>query len=195
MLRTSSQTPLRIASGVVLLLSFVSLANVANSSVAAASTAIPICSSSQLKMTADQGRGAYSAAGNQGVAFIFLNISKNACGLKGYPKFRFEPSLYKGRSIKITHGGGGIFATVSPRLVVIEPDATASFGIDYGDAYNQSPTYAGTSCMTQTAAAWLPVQPHPYSVPFTAALKINFCFAGFKFRVTSLQQGRVPKKL
>jgi len=192
--RTFSRTTFRVASAVVLLMGFWSLTSIASSNTATASTAIPTCFMSQLKMTAVQGGGAYSAAGNHGVAFIFLNIGNNDCSLKGYPKFRLEPSSFRGRSIQITHGGGGIFASASPRRVVLEPNAAASFGIDYGDAYNQSPIYNGASCMTQTASAWVGVQARPYPIPFTAALRINFCFADFKFSVTPLQRGRIPKR-
>ncbi|MCU1362836.1 MAG: hypothetical protein JWM55_664 [Acidimicrobiaceae bacterium] len=138
--------------------------SLSDSTVASASTAVPTCSASQLTMSTDDGRGAYSAAGNQGVAFIFRNISTMDCSLKGYPKFRFSPSSYRGKSTEITQNGWGeIFAKLSPRLVVIKPSATASFGINYGDAYNQSPGYNVASCMTNSATARLPVQPDPYS--------------------------------
>jgi hypothetical protein len=146
-------------------------------------------------MSTDNGHGAYSAAGNQGVAFIFRNIGKTSCSLKGYPEFHFSPSSYKGKQTKITHNEGSeIFATVPPRLVVVKPGATASFGLGYGDAYNQSPTYNGASCMTKSATVRLPMRPHFYAIAFTAALSINFCFAGFHFGVTSLQRGQVPKQ-
>lgn len=184
----------RAAIGLLPLFSSTGILTLTESSAALASTAIPTCSSSQLTIAADSGAGAYSAAGNQGVAFLIVNISKRACTLQGYPKFRFSPSSYKGTSTQVSDNGGGqIFVTVAPRLVVIKPGATASFGLNYGDAYNQSDPNAGP-CMTQSATAWLPVRPHPYSVPFTTAVNINFCFAGFHFGVTSIQRGPVPKQ-
>ena len=182
----------RAAVVTVTLLCAPTVAIVANSSVAVASPSIPKCFMSQLKMTADEGGGAYSAAGNQGVAFIFLNMGNTACTLKGYPKFLLEPSSFRRRTIKITRGGGGIFADTSPQLVVLQPNADASFGIDYGDAYNQSSTYSHASCMTQIARAWVGVQARPYPIPLTAALRINFCFANFRFSVTPLERGRTP---
>lgn len=160
----------------------------------ATTAVVPRCSVSQLTMSTFNGRGAYSAAGNQAEAFIFHNISRRACSLKGYPKFRFVPDTFKTRSTKITHNGGQIFVAVPPRLVVIKPSGSASFGLSYGDAYNQSPIYNDVSCMTKTAWVWLPVQPHPYSIAFIAQLKINFCFAGFEFGITSIQSGQVPKR-
>jgi hypothetical protein len=145
-------------------------------------------------MSIFDGRGGYSAAGNQAEAFIFRNTSKTVCSLQGYPKFRFTPDSFKGRSTKITHNGGQIFVAVPPRLVVIKPSDSASFGLSYGDAYNQSPIYNGASCTTRTASVRLPVQPRPYSIAFTSELKINFCFAGFQFGITSIQSGSVPKR-
>jgi Protein of unknown function (DUF4232) len=141
-------------------------------------------------MSTSNGRGAYSAAGNQGEVFIFRNISKRACSLQGYPQFRFVPDTFKGRSTKITHTVT-MFVEVPPRLVVIKPSGLASFGLNYGDAYNQSPIYNGVSCMTRTAWVWLPAQ---LSIAFIAQLKINFCFADFQFGVTSIQSGQAPKR-
>lgn len=81
---------------------------------------------------------------------------------------------------------------MSPRLIVLKPHAAATFGIDYGDAYNQSPVYNHATCMTQTVSAWPESTGPTYPVGFVAPLKINFCFAGFKFSVTPLERGRVP---
>jgi hypothetical protein len=66
------------------------------------------------------------------------------------------------------NGGGGVFVTVPPRKVVIEPGATASFGLNYVDAANQGDP-SGGPCLTQSVSARLPVRPHPYSVPHTVA--------------------------
>lgn len=186
---------LRVAMGAVTLLGTMTVVAISSPTVARASNAIPICSSSQLTMSTNGGDGEYSAAGNEGVAFIFRNIGKRSCSLKGYPRFHFEPSSYRGKTTKITHNGGSeIFATVPPRLVVVKPGATASFGLGYGDAFNQSRMYDGASCMTRRAEVRLPVHPHPYAVPFTEVLSINFCFAAFHFGVTSIQGGRFPKQ-
>jgi hypothetical protein len=184
----------KVAFGVLPLLGSVGVLTFTGSTTALASTAISTCSSNQLTVTADPGTGAYSAAGNEGVAFLIVNMSHWACTLKGYPKLRLYPSTYKGEPTTVGENHGSqIFATVRPRLVVIEPGATASFGLGYGDAYNQGDPNAGP-CMTQSATTWLPVRPHPYSVPFRTAVDINFCFAGFHFGVTSIQRGPLPKQ-
>lgn len=165
--------PLRLSLVGMWLLTAICAITCIHSSNALATTAVPTCSASQLRMSIFDGGGAYSAAGNQAEAFIFRNISQSVCTLRGYPKLRFTPDSFKGESTKILHAGGQIFVAVPPRLVVIKPSGSAaSFGLSFGDAYNQSPVYNGASCMTRTANVWLPVQPHPYSVAFTSGLKM-----------------------
>jgi Domain of unknown function (DUF4232) len=183
----------RIALGVLPLVGSAGAFAVSKSTVAQAATANPTCSTSQLTVAADSGSGAYSAAGNQGIAFIIINLSHRACSLKGYPRLQLYPSSYKGNSIKVIHGGGGIFVAVAPRSVVIEPGATASFGINWGDAYNQGDPNAGP-CETQGAAVSLPEGTHTYSGAFHVAVRINFCYANFGFSMTSIQHGPVPKQ-
>lgn len=76
MSRVSNQIVLRLVSIVVLSMTLGSLASVASSTMAVASPTIPTCHSSQLIMTVDQGAGAYSAAGNQGVpSFISILVT------------------------------------------------------------------------------------------------------------------------
>jgi len=183
----------RVLIGVLPLLGSAGIITLSESTAALASTAISTCSSSQLTV-AQYSSGAFSAAGNQGVAFLIVNISKRACSLEGYPKLQLHPSTYKGKSTKVTDNGWGqIFVTVLPRLVVVEPGATASFGLNYTDATNQADPNAGP-CMTQSATTWLPVRPHPYSVPFNTVVNINFCWANFHLGVTSIQHGPIPKQ-
>ena len=183
----------RVAAAASLFVSLVVLRFV-DSSVAQAWPAPAVCRASQLTMTIDTGHGAYAAAGNHGVAFVFRNGGAGACTLQGYPRFRFNPASYKGQKTTITHNCcSEIFATVAPRRVIIDPGKTTSFGLEYGDAYNQGDPSAGP-CLTDRANVWLPVQPRPHSVAFSAPLSINFCFANFHFGVTSLQRGSVPKQ-
>jgi hypothetical protein len=155
--------------------------------------ATPICSTNQITVAVQAASGVYAAAGNEGVAFAVINVSHAACSLEGYPKLHFYPSTYKAKSIKVTDNGGGqIFAAVSPRRVVIKPGATASYGINYLDAYNQGDPISGP-CMTQSVTVRLPVRPHPYSLSFTLPLNLNFCFTNFHFGVSSIQPGPLPK--
>lgn len=187
------QILLRISFGALWLIASVGAVTLFPSTDALATTAVPRCSASQLTMSIFDAGAVYNTAGNHGAAFIFRNISKRACSLQGYPTIRFTPDSFKGRSTKFTHSVT-MFVAVPPRLVVIKQSDSASFGLNFGDAYNQSPIYDGTSCMTRTASVRLPVRPHPYSIAFTAELKVNFCFADFQFGITSIQSGQVPKR-
>ncbi len=159
---------------------------------ASASTGIPTCSFSQLEVAVVSSSGAYAAAGNEGIPFLMVNRSHSACRLKGYPKVRVSPASYQGVAVKVVNGGGMIFVAVKPRSVIIKPGATASFGIDYGDAYDQQAPNAGP-CMTQHFYFSLPLRTHPFTQFFDTSVNINFCYAGFHFSVTSIQRGPVPR--
>ncbi len=151
------------------------------------------CAGGQITVAVEAESGAYAAAGNQGVAYLIVNVSHRACTLRGYPKVSFYPSSYRGTPIRVTRNGGSqIFATVPPRVVVIEPGATASFGLGYGDAANQGDPNGGP-CLTRGVSVWLPVHPDPYTMGYATTLNVNFCFAGFHFGVTSIQGGPLPK--
>lgn len=183
----------RVAIGMALVAGVAGPLTIAESVEASAAPATPTCSTNQITVAVEADSGAYSAAGNHAVPFAIINVGHAACSLEGYPKLQFYPSYYKGKSVKVTDNGGGqILATVPPRRIVIEPGATASFGINYGDAYNQGDPN-GAPCMTQSVTASLPVQPHPYSVPFIVPLILNFCFTDFHFGVTSIQHGPIPR--
>jgi Protein of unknown function (DUF4232) len=165
-----------------------------SASVASPATSTPTCTASQIRVALESASGAYSAAGNQGFAFSLINVSHAACAIEGYPKIEFYPSSYKGKATHVTDNGAGeIFSTVPPRRIIIDPAATASYGLNYGDAYNQGNDPNGGACLTDNVTARLPVKPHPYSVGYTVPLSVNFCFAGFHFGVTSIQPGPLPK--
>jgi hypothetical protein len=159
----------------------------------ATSAPIATCSSSQLTVAVASDSGAYAAAGNHGFPFIIINTSKSVCSLRGYPRISFSPATYKGQSVKTVGRGGMIFVAVAPRVVVLRPGYTASFGVDYGDAYDQQDPSAG-ACLTRGVTVLLPTRAHPYSQPFNMALNFNFCFAGFQVEVTSIQGGPSPKQ-
>jgi len=92
--------------------------------------------------------GAYFAVGNVGTPFVIINISKSSCTLEGYPKLTTYPDTYKHNKVRLFSGGGMIFVAVQPKAVTIAPGSTASFGVDYADAYNQQDPNAGP-CMTK----------------------------------------------
>lgn len=158
---------------------------------ALASNTIPTCSFRQIEVAAAWGPGA--AAGNIGVPFFIVNVSRSACTLAGYPKLLFMPNRYKGHSIKVVHNVGMIYGRVAPRLVTIKPDEVASFGLNFGDASNQGDPN-GAPCMVQNVYVTLPVRANAYNQNFDTAVNFNFCFADFLVGVTAIQSGPLPKE-
>jgi hypothetical protein len=183
----------RTLAALVLSASLTAMAFSFASSPASANVEPHVCTSGQLAVAVASSSGGYSAAGNQGIPFIIVNISKERCVIEGYPRLSAYPSSYKHHAVKFTDGGAMIFVAVRPRRVVVAPGSTASFGVDYGDAYDQGDPNAGP-CMLKQMTVHLPVQPHPYSVPFTTNVDVNFCYAGFHFVVTAIQAGPIAKQ-
>jgi hypothetical protein len=158
---------------------------------ALATTVIPICTWSQLEVAVAWGPGA--AAGNIGIPFIIANISKATCSLSGYPKLMFSPDRYKNHTVKVAHNVGMIFGNVKPRLVTIRPNEDASFGLNFGDAGNQSDPYGGP-CIVHNIYVTLPVRTNTYNQNFETTVNFNFCFTNFLVGVTSIQPGPLPKE-
>ncbi len=127
-----------------------------------------------------------------GIPFVIINISKTACSLKGYPRLTTDPGAYKPNKVKVSDGGGMLFVPVRPKLVTIAAGATASFGLDYGDAYDQQDPNSGP-CMTKQVNVFLPTRSRPFAQRYATAVNVNFCYAGFKFEVTSIESGPIAK--
>ncbi len=167
----------------------------ATSTPSLASTSVRSCSAKQVTVALESPAAIYAFAANEGFAFLVVNVSHTACSIKGYPKLQFLPASYEGKAdVVATTGVGQVFVRVPPRNVVIEPGATASFGLNYVDAANQEDP-GGGPCLTRSVSVRLPVSPHHYSAPRTVAITLNFCFAGFRFGVTSIQHGPLPETI
>lgn len=158
---------------------------------ASQSKSVPSCLNTQLEVAVAW--AAPPAAGNNGIPFIIANDSKVACSIVGYPRLSFVPDSYKGRSITVIKGGGMIFRRAKPRLVIVEPDGTASFGLDYGDAANQQDP-AGAPCLVQNVYVTLPVRYGSFPQNYETTAIFNFCFTNFRVSVTSIQPGPLPKQ-
>jgi hypothetical protein len=158
---------------------------------ATASSVPPTCRNNQLEVAVGFGPG--PAAGNAGIPFIIVNVSGSDCTLKGYPKLAFVPASYKKTSIKVTRGGGMIYGPVKPRLVVIKPGATASFGLDFVNAANQQDPLAGL-CMVQNMYVTLPARTATLPKTHETTVNFNFCHSNFRVDVTSIQAGPLPKE-
>ena len=86
-----------------------------------------------------------------------------------------------------------VFPKVNPRLITIKPGGFASFGLDYGDAANQSdPNRA--PCLLQNIDVTLPVRPGTFNVNFETTTNFNFCFTNFVVGLTSIQSGPWPRE-
>jgi hypothetical protein len=176
----------------VMMLSVLAISVSPDTSVASTSNEVSICSASQLAVAVESSSGAYFAAGNVGIPFVIINISRSTCALEGYPKLTTYPAAYKANNVKVVDGGGMIFVPVRPKVVTIAPGATASFGLNYGDAYDQQDPNAGP-CMTKQMKVFLPTRSHPFAQPYATNVNINFCYAGFRFEITSIQHGPIAK--
>ena len=158
----------------------------------ATASSVPLtCRNNQLEVAVGFGPGA--ALGNVGIPFIIVNISGSDCTLKGYPKLAFVPASYKKTSIKVTSGGGMIYGPVKPRLVVIKPGATASFGLDFVNGAGQQDPLAGP-CMVQNVYVKLPARTATLPKTHETTVNFNFCHSNFRVDVTSFQAGPLPKE-
>jgi len=163
-----------------------------STSVAIASPATRTCAYGQLDVVTASPSGAYVAAGNIGIPFYIVNISRSACSLYGYPRISFSPQTFHGKTLKVGHGDGMIFVAVKPHVVVLEPGYTASFAIDFTDAVNQQDP-SGSACMTKTATVLLPVAKNQFESSYRPNVSFNFCFTGFGVALTPIQGGPIPK--
>lgn len=159
---------------------------------ALASTVVRACSYNQLDVVTASPSGAFVAAGNNGIPFYVVNISRSPCSLFGYPHISFSPQSFRGRTLHVSHGGGMIFVAVRPQIVVLKPGYTASFAIDFVDALNQQDPN-GATCMTRTAVVQLPVLRTPFSSSYRPDVSFNFCFAGFRVNLTPIEAGPIPR--
>jgi len=182
----------RVVAGAMLMSCLALLTSSTESTIALASTAIPTCFHNQLEVAVAWDEP--PAAGSNGFPFIIANISKSTCTIEGFPRLSIDPDRYKNRTVKIIQGGGGIFMSVRPRLVVIRPGADASFGLDFGDTSNQQdPT--GAACTTQNIFVTLPVRVNQFPQDYETTVNFNFCAADFEVAVTPFESGPLPNEV
>jgi len=161
------------------------------SSPAIAANKVPVCFHNQVVVAVAWDLP--PAAGSNGIPFIIANTSNSACSLEGYPKLIFINGKYKKHSVTVSDGGGGLFAAVRPRTVVIKPGGTASFGLGFGDAANQQDPNT-VACTTQSIYVSLPVRDRQFSGNYETTVDINFCYSNFEFNVTPFERGPLPKQ-
>jgi hypothetical protein len=143
-----------------------------------------------LEVAAGWGPGGF--AGNVGIPFVIINTGKTSCTLEGHPRLQLLTVHVNKTPIKVTTDvDDGVYGTVKPRLVILRPDSAASFGIDYGDAANQSDTN-GPSCTLQEINVTLPTRPSN-GQGYEISANFNICFSAFRVAVTSIEAGALPR--
>jgi len=134
-----------------------------------------------------------AAAGNEGVPIVLTNVGGLACSLNGYPKLTLRTTGKPLQSISIAHSPGSqVWRREQPRLLELSPGATASFGVGFGDAYNQNlgTTVAnGPHCIITSAVIGLPTGG---SKVLHLTNQMNACFANYHLGVTPIEKGPIP---
>jgi len=148
------------------------------------------CSIAGLSFSVGQWR---SGAGNEGVPIVLTNVGGLACSLNGYPKLTLRTTGTPLQPISIAHSpGSGMWRREQPHPLELSPGATASFGVGFGDAYNQNlgTTVAnGPQCIITSAVIGLP---SGGSKVLRLTNQMNACFANYHFGVTPIEKGAIP---
>lgn len=157
---------------------------------ASGSGTVPLCSYGQLEVAVGQGPGGF--AGNLGIPIIIVNASGSACSLNGYPGVHLYTGAVQQHRITVGHAvAGGVYAPRTPKVVVIDPDSVASFGVNYEDALNQSDSN-GPACTADAANIALPVTHNTRHLRYGATVLFNICYSGFHVSVTPVEPGPRP---
>jgi hypothetical protein len=162
----------------------------APSPVNASGPQLQTCSIADLSFSVGQWQ---AAAGNEGVPIVMTNVGGLACSLNGYPKLTLRTTGTPLRPISIAHSPGSqIWRNEQPHSMELSPGAAASFGIGFGDAYNQDlgTTVAnGPHCIVTSAVIGLPTGG---SRVLRLTNHMNACFANYRFGVTPVEKGTIP---
>ena len=157
---------------------------------AASGPQLQSCSIADLSFSVGQWR---AAAGNEGVPIVLTNVGGLACSLNGYPKLTLRTTDTPLQPISITHSPGSqIWRREQPHSMELSPGATASFGVGFGDAYNQNlgtTVSNGPHCVITSALIGLPTGG---SRVLRLTNHMNACFANYHFGVTPIEKGSIP---
>lgn len=162
----------------------------------ASSSTVPLCSPNVLSVRAG---ASGAAAGNVGTPVLIRNQGAASCTLDGFPVVVAHTEAPSPRRVTFVHFSRSlIFRNVVPRLVVLVPRGTASFGISYVDALDQN--YGqGPRCQMNSVTVRLPglTPVRVFKVSLAANGHdgfgpINSCFAGFELGLTPVVKGPSP---
>ena len=129
----------------------------------------PRCDSPHLRLTFD--RQLQGVMNQTGAFFKLTNTSSISCSMLGYPGF--QPSDAAGHPIPIndTRGSSYVISDPGPHLLVLQPGASAYFGVGWADYDVVRATSAGCA----TAAAVASVPPDDLTALTTPATLTHLC--------------------
>ena len=157
---------------------------------------VPACSSSVLTLHPGFSQG---AAGNEGTPIVITNKGTSNCSLSGFPTVIAHTEAPSPRLVAFVHRPRSqVYKAVLPRIVVLAPKGTASFGVSYVDALDQQYGNGARCQMNSISVRFSQVTPvRTFSVSLVANGHdgygpINSCFAGFTLGLTPIVKGSIP---
>lgn len=169
----------------------VGLFAISNSKNAPSAVSAPTCTYSQLEVAVAAGPG--GNAGNVGIPFIIANTGRATCSLVGHPRLTIATEATNKATMKIgTNVSRGVYGPARTKLVLIKPNADASFGLDFVDALNQKDTN-GPACTVGNVEVSLPVSKNVDSQKYDTTVNFNICYSGYSVSVTPIENGARPK--
>jgi hypothetical protein len=157
---------------------------------------VPTCSSKVLSLSLGFSQ---AAAGNVGTPIVITNNGVTMCSIAGYPIVVAHTEAISPHPVTfVDRPRSQIYVVASVRTVDVAPRGTASFGISYGDAYDQQDGEGRDCFMSSITVQFREVAPaRRITVHFTKGEDgfggpINSCFAGFEFGLTPVVKGSTP---
>lgn len=144
------------------------------------------CGAGQLAVVAGAGNG---AAGTAFLPIVFVNVSTATCWLYGYPELMMSnggaPS-----GMKAVHQSYGVYANVSPRVVILKSGGDASVGFSYSDNSTTNASGQSTAChsYTQIKIEWSGLHNLRWSIRI-ASVEMP---CGPRFSITPFEKGALP---
>jgi Protein of unknown function (DUF4232) len=164
--------------------------------VAGSSGAATHCQPSRIRIARAAENG---AGGTEGVPFVLSYNGSGTCTLQGFPTIKFYDA--KGDSIKLRTSTTKLnyFAAQNPKKVTLSHSQRATFGIEFTQNLNQKDQ--STNCTTPTATVSAPISSSKRNVALRVTwptgkhlwnYAIDWCFAGWRYRVTAIEPGTSP---
>lgn len=164
--------------------------------VAGSSGAATHCQLSSIRIARSAENG---AGGTEGVPFVLSYDGSGTCTLQGFPTIRFYDA--KGHVIKLRTSTMKLdyFTFHRPEPVTLSRSHRATFGIEFTQNLNQKDE--SLNCTTPTATVSAPLSSSKRNVALRVTwptgkklwnYAIDWCFAGWRYRVTAIEPGSSP---